>query len=333
MLKTTPAFFLFLTWMFPRCDGFVLTHKNGTTDAYDSAVLSFLLTTEGVREGAAKSSGTEIPSTLACPSSSPLKTAKDKHDASLLGLVSSVPDSGILKPEFVGAGAALVAVTRSVKWTQLKQSLKALVDTGVKCKVNCKHNNKKLSKNTDFKDQQEFPQTSARILPTSDREPLLAGPQKVTEEDLQVLLFEIAHDCKMSAPQAAITKPLTILLAGIPGAHLSKRPFEAAIPHFILQKEDTVDLLLTVDRSWCGKGLSHLVRYHVGYMSFNLEVNGRRLADDDTFEDDRLYRQVVLTTKFTAKSLGGTLKRVRSLTDIHKKTGKHGENRPHSSPF
>ncbi|KEP64199.1 UNVERIFIED_CONTAM: rhoptry protein ROP15 [Hammondia hammondi] len=333
MLKTSPAFFLFLTWMLPRCDGFVLKHKNGSIGAQDSVVLSFLLTTERVREGAAKSSGTEIRSKLACPSSSPLTTAKNKYDASLLGLVSSVPDGGILKPEFLGAEAALVAVTRSIKWTQLKQTLKTLVDTGVRCKVKCKHNKKKLSKNTNFKDQQEFPQTIGRILPPSDREPLHAEQQKVSDEDLQVLLFEIAHDCKMSAPQAAITTPLTILLPDIPRAHITTRRFEAAVPHFTLQKEDTVDLLLTVDRSWCGKGLRHLVRYHVGYVLFNLEVNGRPLADDDIFEDNRLYRQVVLTTKFTAKSVGGTVKKVRSLADIHKKTEKSGEKRPHSSPL
>nr|CEL65313.1 TPA: ROP15 protein, related [Neospora caninum Liverpool] len=333
MLRTSLAFLIVVTWIFHGCHGFGLKSANGSIGASYPAAFSFLAAREGVSDGSKKSSGAVPIKTLACPLPLPVVPLKRPGDSTLLGIVSSLPADSIRKHDYIGLSHAVIVIARDVRWPQLKHVLKKLAEPGSRCKVTSKYQQLIIDKHTNFGDPKAFPQTTARIVPTGVSQRLHAEPQKGGADDLAILLFEIAHDCKMSAVQATITNPLTVLFKDIPTSHVTTRGFSSQAPHFLLQNRDYVDLLLTIDRSWCGQGLRHLVQFHVNYPFFSLEVNGKRVDNNATFEDERLYPQVILSSKFEGKTHERPLTKSRSLPSLMTTPEIAVKQRPHSVSF
>ncbi|CBZ50702.1 unnamed protein product [Neospora caninum Liverpool] len=282
MLRTSLAFLIVVTWIFHGCHGFGLKSANGSIGASYPAAFSFLAAREGVSDGSKKSSGAVPIKTLACPLPLPVVPLKRPGDSTLLGIVSSLPADSIRKHDYIGLSHAVIVIARDVRWPQLKHVLKKLAEPGSRCKVTSKYQQLIIDKHTNFGDPKAFPQTTARIVPTGVSQRLHAEPQKGGADDLAILLFEIAHDCKMSAVQATITNPLT---------------------------------------------------FHVNYPFFSLEVNGKRVDNNATFEDERLYPQVILSSKFEGKTHERPLTKSRSLPSLMTTPEIAVKQRPHSVSF
>ncbi|PFH32325.1 rhoptry protein ROP15 [Besnoitia besnoiti] len=262
-------------------------------------------------------------STVVIPGSGP-------GDSTLLGLVSTLPGVDVRKVKFAGDTAAVLGVTRNASWNDVEGVLKTLVDAGSRTSVEAKYNGLKLGKKSKFGDEKAFPQTVVKIVPQQNWKPLLRQQQKISSDDLTIKLFEIADECKLGVVQASISTPLTILIQDIPAEHFIVREFQEQAPHYLLQRGQRADLLLVIDRHWCAAAVKHFLQYHLSYAEIRLEVNGQLMHDMQTFEDEKKFPQVVLSSTFQVSSSDLQRLKSRSTGSLSSKEG--GRRSRSSSP-
>lgn len=214
-----------------------------------------------------------------------LSIREGDSSAPALGIVvdlSAIKDSE-KKEMFRKGKQACLAVPRSATMKDIKEQIKFVLENQQQ-KLSLFKDGAHLKDKHTFEDDAFFPQIKGVIrqkgMTTGSA---FATAHPVTKDDV---IATILVRCPTRLTRVEITDGISILIQGISNEYVVERQLDTAMPHFWKKGEQSSELVLFIDREWCGAAIDALLKFHTKISEPNLEVGGS-VVPKDGFLDDR----------------------------------------------
>ncbi|CBZ50703.1 unnamed protein product [Neospora caninum Liverpool] len=196
--------------------------------------------------------------------------------------LSAIKDSE-KKEMFRKGKQACLAVPRSATMKDIKEQIKFVLENQQQ-KLSLFKDGAHLKDKHTFEDDAFFPQIKGVIrqkgMTTGSA---FATAHPVTKDDV---IATILVRCPTRLTRVEITDGISILIQGISNEYVVERQLDTAMPHFWKKGEQSSELVLFIDREWCGAAIDALLKFHTKISEPNLEVGGS-VVPKDGFLDDR----------------------------------------------